>query len=596
MHGFEVLALAVATAGVIGALFTALRQPLIIAFLLSGVLFAYLMPAGVADVEFRASLDLLAELGIVVLLFAVGLKLTPDGLKSTGVTSVFVTMGRTLAIPAIGFAIVHWIVGYDITTSFWIAMALGFASTIIVIKSLADRRELESLHGTIAVGSLILDDIIVIFAMLVIMSLNAGDGGNVFVSVLQTLGVGAVFFGVVILFGYKVLPKVLTKLVRSEEMLVLFTIAWAVGIAVLGDLVGLSFELGAFVAGFSLATSPKVDRITIRLTPIQDFLILFFFLKLGIEFDIPGAVAQLPLAIVLSIFVTFGSVLFAVMIMGRMGYRRMTGFFTGLALSQVSEFSLILMSLGVAFGYIGQETLALVTMVAILTITMTTYGMRYGSQVYAIVKKPFRVFQPPVPHREDSDDRGLVPCEYIVIGYGAYGHVIADGLADEEVQVLVVDFDPRVARKVGPLPNIHFTYGDAEDPDLLNHLELGGASWIVSTIESVETSITLVKNLAAAGYTGRTAVRVIDEEYEEELRAEGVDLMLHPVADAGDMAVNMLLGLEVHQTGMPLCNRQAGGSGFLVPPACPIVMASAAVGDGETVDGAPGVHDGSSSE
>lgn len=569
MHAFEILAIAVAVAGVVGALFTTLRQPLIIAFLLSGVLLGFTMPDLVANTDFKTVLDFLAELGIVVLLFAVGLKLTPDGLKSTGLTSVFVTLGRTFAIPVVGYLIVRFIVGYDPTTSFWIAMALGFASTIIVIKSLSDRRELESLHGTIAVGSLILDDIIIIFAMLVITSLNAEGGGNVALSIAQTLLIGAVFFAVAIFVGYRILPSVLTRLVRSSEMLLLFVVGWAVALAVIGKFVGLSFELGAFVAGFALATSPKVDRIKLRLTPIQDFLILFFFLKLGIEFDIPGAISQLPLALVLSVLVTGGSILSAVMIMGGMGYRRMTGFFTGLALSQVSEFSLIMMTLGLGFGYIGQETVALITMVAILTITLTTYGMRYGSELYSVVRKPFKVFQSRRPHREDSDTEGRVPCEYIVIGYGQYGRVIADGLVAEELSVLVVDFDPRVAKKIAPLPNMHFTYGDAEDPDLLNHLQLGSAAWIVSTIESVETSIRLVENLEAAGYRGRIAVRVLDEEFEDELRSAGVDLMLHPVADAGDMAVNMILGQEVHMTGMPLCGRGAGRSGFLAP-SCPL--------------------------
>lgn len=542
---FETLAVVLLVAAAIGSLFVKMKQPLVVAFILAGILIG---PSAFALVGEGPALDVvhaLSEIGIVVLLFTVGLKLDMGDIKSSGATSAIVGVGKMLAVAVVGFG-VTMALGFELMSALYVSLAMAFSSTIIVIKTLADRQELESLHGNIAVGALIIEDIAVILTMIVVTSLGAANAaaGGVGLELLKTLVLGVVFIGVVLLVAKRLLPGLLKNIARSGELLVLFAIAWAIVLSATGDYLGFSKEIGAFIAGFALASSPLRDRIKLRITPLQDFFLLFFFLDLGMKMNLSASFAQLPTALLLSFIVAVGGPIVVLFIMGRLGYRRQTAFYTGLSLAQISEFSIILVALGISFGHVPEEILGLVTMMALITIAQATYTMRYASRLYRLLKAPIKVFQAKVPYREDSDEEGRTPSEFVVIGYGRYGGLIADGLIAEGRHVLGVDFDPRVIKRPST-EFLHFTYGDADDPDLGNHLPLDTAQWVISTIPRLETNLELLGNLRALGYEGKVAAALNDEDGVEELKSAGVDLVLLPFADAADQAVDLLSGRAV---------------------------------------------------
>ena len=191
------------------------------------------------------------------------------------------------------------------------------------------------------------------------------------------------------------LPRLLVTLAHRPELLVLFGIAWAIGLASLGMELGFSKEVGAFIAGLSLASTRYRAILTARLVGLRDFLLLFFFISMGAHIDVTHLGAALGPAILLSLFVLLGKPLMVLALLGRMGYARHTGTMTGLTLGQISEFSFILVLLGVDLGHIDERTLGLVTLIGLITIGLSSYMIIYAHHIYEwlarVVKKLIRI-------------------------------------------------------------------------------------------------------------------------------------------------------------------------------------------------------------
>jgi hypothetical protein len=311
-------------------------------------------------------------------------------------------------------------------------------------------------------------------------------------------------------------------------------------LAALGDWLGFSKEVGAFLAGVSLAATPFRESIGSRLVSLRDFLLLFFFIELGAGLDLSLITQQIKPAIILSIFVLIGNPLIVMVIMGAMGYRRRTGFLSGLAVAQISEFSLILGALGVTLGHIMPDTLGLITLVGLITIGLSTYLILYSHPIYERIAPWLSVFERLVPYRELQDyasdeDRPDV----IIFGLGRYGNNLARLLRQRGMRVLGVDFDPQII-KTWQRQEHTAQYGDAEDPELAASLPLSQVQWVVCTAPRMMTNITLVQSLRQYGYDGRVALTAHQAGDAEILKKEGADLVLLPFADAAKAAADSL--------------------------------------------------------
>jgi hypothetical protein len=433
-----------------------------------------------------------------------------------------------------------------------VAIALTFSSTIIIVKLLSDKREIESLHGRIALGFLIVQDIVVVISMIVLSAIGVGGAGDGALSdVLAVLGYGiAMLAGVALFIRYAANPLV-ERLSRSPELLVSFAIGWAALLAALGHYLGFGKELGGLLAGVSLASTPFREAIASRLASLRDFLLLFFFIALGVSLDLSVLGASVGPAIVLSLFVLFGNPLIVLAIMGAMGYRKRTGFLAGLTVAQISEFSLIFMAMGVTIGHVAEEALGLVTLVGLVTIAASTYMITYSHWLYDRLEPVLGVFERRGAGeiREDARE-GARPHDVILFGLGRYGLGIGAALRAAGLRVLGVDFSPEAVRHART-QGFEVTFGDATDPEFLSHLPLRSASWLVLAVPEHDTGLThddarraLLRAARDVSYNGKIAVAAHGESTAEGLSRSGADLVLMPYRDAAMAAAGMILGRE----------------------------------------------------
>ena len=526
----------------VGALFVRLRQPVVIAYIVVGVAAG---PAGFGLVQAHDQVDLLAQIGVAVLLFVVGLKLDLQHVRHIGPVALATGLGQLAFTIGFGFVLVL-LLGKGWVEALYVAVALTFSSTIIIVKLLSDKRELDSLHGRIAVGFLIVQDLAVVLAMMAVSTLRAVDGADgsdshatVLVSLLGRLvAVAALMF---VLMRW-VLPRAIALMARSQELLLLFGVAWGIALAALGESMGFSKEAGAFLAGISLASTPYREALSARLTGLRDFLLLFFFIDLGSKLDFSSLGAEVVPAAVLSAFVLIGNPLIVMAIMGFMGYRRRTGFMAGLTVAQISEFSIVFVAMGIALGHVGVSALSLTTLVGVVTITLSTYMILYSQPLYERLMPWLSVFERKRPFRElavERQPRSGVDVQVVVVGLGRYGARLLTRLGEAGAPALGVDFDPeavRALRKKG-LP---VRFGDGEDPDFMETLPLAEVRWVVSSLPQWESNRALLSALHAAGYRGSVAAVVRDAAHGRQLKAAGVAMVLNPFDDAADHAAREL--------------------------------------------------------
>lgn len=543
---YEVAALLVlgAAGGMVALL---LRQPVIVGLIAAGILAG---PSAFGIAQSEEHIALLSQLGIAVLLFLVGLKLDIGLVRSLGPVAVATGLGQVTFTAVIGFAL-GLALGLDALTSLYVAVALTFSSTIIIVKLLSDKREIDSLHGRIALGFLIVQDIFVVLCMVVVSALAAGQGqGTALAGLGRVLLGGLLMLGVVALVIRYVARPVTARLAHAPELLAGFAIGWAALLAAIGDMVGLGKGLGGLLAGVSLASTPFREAIAARLSSLRDFLLLFFFIALGSRLDLGALGEQLLAAGVLSLFVLVGNPLIVVAIMGYMGYRRRTGLLAGLTVAQISEFSLIFMAMGVALGHVAEAALGLVTLVGMVTIAASTYMITHSHRLAGWLDGPLRLFERREPWREaaDAGDVSAMPdrVDVVLFGLGRFGDAIARRLRARGLTVLGVDFDPEVVRHwhAAGLPAL---YGDASDPELIASLPLEGVGWVVSAAPAVQGGLTredhrlaLLDGLKALNFAGRIAVTAHHENEAEGLRARGAALVLLPFQDAAERAAELL--------------------------------------------------------
>lgn len=549
---FAEIAALLGLASIVGLIGMALRQPLIVSFIAVGLLAG---PSALNLVHSEEQIRLLAELGIAVLLFLVGIKLDVKLIRSLGTVSLLTGLGQVAFTSLFGY-LIGLALGLSHLTSLYVAIALTFSSTIIIVKLLSDKREIDSLHGQIALGFLIVQDLVVVLAMIALSAIGISTGSEGHGSGSSTIwGVivsGIALVALVILFVRYVANPLTARLAKAPELLLVFSLALAALFAAVGDYVGLGKEVGGLLAGVALASSPYRETIAARLAPLRDFLLLFFFIALGATLDLTLLGSHVSGAIIFSLFVLIGNPLIVLAIMGAMGYRKRTGFLAGLTVAQISEFSLIFIAMGVSIGHVQEDALGLVTMVGLVTIAASTYMITYSHKLYRWCEPLLGIFERQTPHREnqDADEHKGQDYQVLIFGLGRFGTAIGLRLKHKGLKVLGVDFNPLAAKRWREL-GLDTEYGDATDPEFIAELPLSKADWIVSTVplhptglSHEDTRTTLIQLARASGFGGRLAVVSHSNEETRSLVAAGANMVIEPFQDAADRAVDLLCGTE----------------------------------------------------
>lgn len=508
-----------------------LRQPLIVGHIITGFLVGRFVLQLFQNQE---TLQFFSELGISFLLFSVGLTLNPKVLKNYGLVSVVTGFGQVFLTGGAGI-LLCLLIGYDLITALYVGIALSFSSTVIVMKLLSDKGDLDKLYVKVSIGSLLLQDFIAIVLLFTIPFVTTSQGDAV--KLFETLALGIITAAGVFLFARYFVRHLHAFMIRSQELLFLFTIAWGMGISALFAWVGFSLEGGALIAGIALSTLPSRHEIGARLAPLRDFFIVIFFILLGMTMVVSDFRAILIPAIILSLFVLFINPIMQLIVMGFMGFRKKTSFQTGTMAAQISEFSLILVALGVTLGQVPSVVLSVVTLVGIITIFISSYLILYSDFVYKYIANYLDIFE-----RKNAREK-RIPNQFdktVLIGGSRVAYDFINLFIEEGEKFLVIEHDPDVIRKLEDSA-INVAYGDASDPDLLDDLRVNQAELVVSTVPDINTNFVVLSCAKKKGKKGPIVIVVANQIDEAlELYSAGADYVVLPHFLGGSFAASLV--------------------------------------------------------
>ena len=529
MSHFVEFSILIALAAGVAIIMRLIKQPLIIGYIITGLLVGTFFADIVGSGE---TLSLFSEIGIAILLFLVGLHLHPKNIKEFGSVSLITGIGQVVITSAVGFFISIWL-GLETIPAIYVGVALAFSSTIIILKLVSDKGDIDSLYGRISIGFLLVQDLIAILILFTLPLVASGDlsTGTIGFMLLR----GTLLLGALYVISHYLIPRVGTFMARSQELLFLFTIAWGLGISALFYMAGFSIESGALVAGISLATLPSRREISGRLTPLRDFFIIMFFILLGAQMDFGNIMPLLPKALILSALVLIGNPLILMSIMGALGYKKKTSLQTGFTVAQISEFSLIVIALGAKIGHLSDEIVSLVTLVGLITIFGSTYLVSYSDWIYKKIERYLSIFEKKVT-RNDSDDHEHY--DVILFGAGRVGQSFQKLFHNKGVSHLIVDYNPDVIDYLKQR-GLNTSYGDAQNLTFIEELNLREVKMVISTIPDAEINSMLFE--VARRYQPDSLFIATAKEDKEaiELYDKGIDYVVMPYLLGSQHAVHL---------------------------------------------------------
>lgn len=481
---FTEIALIMAVALAVSVVMKFFKQPLIIGYILTGIIVG---PSLFDLVHSNDTIDVFANLGISLLLFIIGLGLNPRVIKEVGKVAIITGVSQVFITSVLGFFIAKTL-GFDNSNSLFLGVALAFSSTIIVLKLISDRKEQTRLYAKIAIGFLLVQDVFATFALLFASAISE-SGGITASELFRLFALGTIIASLIAIIAIKVLPKFTKFISGSQEFLFLFAIGWGFGVAALFAEIGFSIEVGALIAGVALASLPYAQEVASRLRPLRDFFIVLFFIAMGSHLGIDNISAVLPQALIFSCLVLIGNPIIVISAMGILGYTKKTSFKAGLAVAQISEFSLVFVLLGQKGGLVNDETVALVTLIALITIAISSYMIIYSDKMYNALEKYLKLFERKKTH---SDRESAHKYDMILFGYKGGGPEFLKVFKSIGKKYVVIDYDPETIDKLEH-DKAHYLYGDATDIEFLEELDLNNSKLIISTITDHPTNTFLVK-------------------------------------------------------------------------------------------------------
>ncbi|MBI1839191.1 MAG: cation:proton antiporter [Candidatus Colwellbacteria bacterium] len=519
---FLEIVLALILASLCGAIAYLLKQPTIVGFIVAGLIIGSLGYLATDNIEIIRSL---ASIGVALLLFTVGLEMNFTEIKHIGRPAMLIGVGQIAATFAIGFLICS-LLGFNYLSSFYVSIALSFSSTIIVVKLLSGKKDLRSLYGRIVLGVLLVQDVVAILILIFLSGL--GDGNQIGSKLFLTFVKGGGFIFLIFLVS-RFLPKLLDFIGKSQELLYLFSIAWALGVAALASspIVGLSIEIGGFLAGLALAGSSENFQIAARLRPIRDFFIILFFVGLGTSLLAGPVSITIKPAIILSLFVLVGNPVVVLIIMGILGYRARVSFLSSLAVAQISEFSFIIVALGYTLGHLEASYVSLVTLVGIATIFTSSYLINYSDRLYKFFRPSLRRLERRERQLIGKNFEAKLNNHVVLVGVHRMGQTISRALSNKGTNFVAVDFDPIVVKQLKEIRMPVF-YGDIADEAIQEFVGLDRAKVVISTVPDVRDNLAILSFMRESNLKAKVILTAESEFEGKELYEAGADYVLLP--------------------------------------------------------------------
>lgn len=482
---FYQLSLVMVVAAAISLLARIFRQPMVIAYIIAGFLVG---PSVFSIIQDHQAFESFSQIGIALLLFIIGLGLNIATIKTTGKPAVLTFSSIVIGIGGLGF-IIGTLFGFTTKESLIMATAILFSSTIIVVKSLSDKREESRLYGRIAIGLLLVEDIAATLVLLGVSASTGNSGGLGEIAALLLKG-GGLVAGLVLVGGY-IMPRLSKLFAASQELLYVFAIAWAFGVASAFLKAGFSLEVGALFAGVALASLPYVQAIATKLKPLRDFFLVLFFVSLGESLQVDNVSSAIMPALAFSIMVLIMKPLLIMASLGTLGYTKQTSFKAGVHLSQISEFSVILVVLAATTGLVGDRIVTIATITALLTIAVSAYWMKYDDWLYRRLQKVLGIFERAQTKRELKT---LSHYPLVLFGYRQGGSTFVQTFRKMKKRFIVVDYNPDVIESL-ERQHVNHLYGDATDLELLDEIGIRHSELVISTIDDPNTNALLAKHI-----------------------------------------------------------------------------------------------------
>lgn len=501
-----------------------IRVPSIVAYIIAGLL---LGPA-FGIIEITEGVELISEFGIALLLFVVGLELSLDKIKDVGKVAVLAGLGQVV-FTALGGLGLSLLMGFQLMEAIFLAVALTFSSTVVVVKLLDQKDALDSLYGRIAVGIFLVQDMVVIAALTLLAGLAVADDDPDVLSMAADIGFAfagtAALLFVVLVAAKWLLPRPFSWAARRPDTLFLWSLCWCFLFVYASELMSLSLEIGAFLAGLSLAQLPYNHELRRRVHPLMNFFIAVFFVTLGLQMKLDAALQYLPATVGLSLFVLIGNPLIFMIIITRSGYDERTSFSTSVTVAQISEFSFIFAAMGLAAGLIGADILSIVAVVGLITIAVSSYMILYTDTLYRWVSKSgvLRIFG--AEGRAPPEKPPGLSDHVVIVGMNSLGKELVHRLCSAGESVLAIDTD---IAKLEDLP-CETMLGDAVYKSVLDAANLKNARLLISALHIEDTNRLLAYRCKQYGVP--TAIHAFDPSVVAALEDLGVDRLIEPRRD-----------------------------------------------------------------
>jgi len=519
---FVQMSLVLGLAVVISIIMHLLRQPLIIGYIITGILVG---PLVLGLVQPDDLFDFFARLGVTFLLFIVGLGLQPKMIRDVGSVAIITGLGQIIFTSVIGWFIAIML-GFTPLVALYLAIAFTFSSTIIILRLLYQKEDQDTLYGRIAIGFLLVQDFVAMIIFMLLSSTHGGEGSlQIFIA---TVAVKIILIASLIIVLIKFLVPLIDRVISgSRELLFIFAIGVMLIFSTLFEILGFSMELGALVAGVILSFSPYQREIATRIQPLRDFFLILFFVVLGAGMSFGDPSSSILTIAIFSIFILVGNPLIVFIIMTRMGYSKKTSFFAGLTVAQISEFSLILLAMGVEMGHLPAEVIGPATIIGLVTIGASTYMIIYNNTLYRWLEGLLTFLAPAKKPSKEIGRPKIKKIDVLVLGSHRLGGGIVEALKEMKAKYLVVDHDPKVVQSLDK-KGIPIILGAADDAAFLDELPLKETSLIISTVPDFETNNFLVQYAKSTAPRADIICVANHANYARELYKSGATYVVMP--------------------------------------------------------------------
>ncbi len=536
---FIQLAIILTLSSALGLIAYKFKLPLLIAYLVGGLTIA---STAIFDPRASEVLHFLPEIGIAFVLFLVGMELDLREIKSLG-RPVLIAGTLQIFITTITGSSIARLLGFGVAESWYLGMGLAFSSTILVIKLLIDKHDIGALYGKLAVGILILEDLLAI-ALLVVLTVSSsvlGLGYQQAFPILTVVLKAVLIFGMVPILSRFILPKLFNAVSKQKELLFITALAWCFIYISFAIFLGFSVVIGAFLAGVALANSPFHFQIQGRVKPLREFFVTLFFVYLGTQVNFSQISTVYPLILIFTTYTLLIKPTIFLLILGIFGFRKHTMFQTAISLTHISEFSLILLLVGFKLGAVSQSALTVIALSTVLSMIFASVMVTHSNKLYKKLNGFLGFFERKnYKHlSEDGNKAEEMTGHVIVIGARKVGGEIVKLLKREKIPQIILDFNPA---QVQALINekIPVVYGDMGDPEVLDGLNLPNARMIISTAANPDDNKLLLEELKSRRVNIPVIIRATSIDDAEDLYKAGADFVIIPEILAGDYLVDKL--------------------------------------------------------